>query len=87
MADAKRKNVSKKAKEPIVQDEAVTRRERLTLIIYLLAGVAIIAGMIVLSEFLSQGKPNQTVLIVAGSLFGIVALGILGTYLMRRKEG
>ena len=87
MADAKRKNVSKKSKEPVIQDEAVTRRERLTLIIYLLGGVAIIAGMIVLSEFLSQGKPNQTVLIIAGSLFGIVALGILGTYLMRRKEG
>ncbi len=87
MADAKRKNVSKKPKETVVGDPAVTRRERLTLVIYLLGGVAIIAGMIVLSEFLSQGKPDRTVLIIAGTLFGVVALGILVTYLMRRKQG
>jgi UDP-N-acetylmuramyl pentapeptide phosphotransferase/UDP-N-acetylglucosamine-1-phosphate transferase len=84
---AARKNVSKKPKgKDELEDPSTTRRERLTLIIYLLGGVAIIAGMVVLSEFLSQGKPDRTVLIVAGSLFGVVALGILATYLMRRNE-
>ena len=89
MAESARKNVSKKAKgkdKGALDDPVTTRRERLTLVIYLLGGVAIIAGMIVLSEFLSQGKPDQTVLIIAGSLFGVVALGILATYLMRRVE-
>lgn len=79
------KNVSKKAKEPTLEDPALVRRERLTLVIYLLGAVAIIAGMIVLSEFLSAGKANTTVLIIAGSLFGAVALGILVTYLLRRQ--
>ena len=79
------KNVSKKPKEPTLVDPVQARYDRLTLVLYLLGGVAIIAGMIVLSEFLSAGKADRTVLIIAGSLFGIVALGVLVTYLMRRS--
>jgi hypothetical protein len=87
MAKYASKNVSKKPKEkPTLEGEHDARWMRLTLVIYLLGGVAIIAGMIVLSEFLSAGKADKTVLIIAGTLFGIVALGVLGTVLMRRKS-
>lgn len=80
------KNVSKKAKETALEDPAQVRHDRLTLMLYLLGGVAIIAGMIVLSEFLSAGKADRIVLIIAGSLFGLLAIGILVTYLMRRAS-
>lgn len=86
MANTARKNVSKKPKEPVLQDEKLVRHERLTLVLYLLAGVALIAGMVVLSEFLSQGKPSRLALIIAGSLFGVCALGFLGAYFMRRAS-
>ena len=85
MAESARKNVSKKPKTSVVEDPAQQRRDRLTLIIYLLSGVAIVVGMIVLSEFLSQGKADRLVLIICGVLFAIVGAGILTTYLMRRK--
>lgn len=81
MAEGQRRSAPKPAP---LDDEAVARHDRLTLVLYLLAGVAIIAGMVVLSEFLSQGKPSQIALIIAGSLFGLCALGFLGTFLMRR---
>lgn len=84
MANTARKNVSKKPKEPVLQDEKLVRHERLTLVLYLLAGLALIAGMVVLSEFLSQGEPTRLALIIAGALFGVCAVGFLVAYLMRR---
>ena len=80
------KNVSKKAKEPTLVDPVQARYDRLTLVLYLLGALAIIAGMVVLSEFLSAGKADRIVLIIAGSLFGLLAIGILVTYLMRRAS-
>ncbi|MEK6974960.1 MAG: hypothetical protein AABY18_01295 [Candidatus Thermoplasmatota archaeon] len=85
MASA-RKNVSKKVKQPVLEDPKLVRHERLTLVLYLLGGPALIAGMVVLSEFLSRGKPSQLPLIIAGTLFGICAVGFLVVYLMRRAS-
>lgn len=87
MADKRAKNVSKKpkAKSDVLEDPALVRHERLTLVLYLLGGLAIVAGMVVLSEFLSQGKPSRLALIIAGSLAGIFAVGFLTVFLLRRK--
>lgn len=81
MASA-RKSVSKKT--PVLEDEKLKRHERLTLILYLEGGVGLIAGMIVLSEFLSQGSPSKPVWITALALGGLFAIGFMATYLMRR---
>lgn len=85
MAVTTRKNVSKKAKDEL-DDEHVTRREKLTLVIYLLGGVAIIAGMVVLSQFLSAGEVDKPVWITGAALGGAALVGVLITYLMRRAE-
>jgi threonine/homoserine efflux transporter RhtA len=84
MAETKRKS---EPVAPAVASEDQTKRERLTLLLYLEMAVAIVVGMIVISEFLSAGKVNETVLIVAGVLFGIGAIGILVTWLLRRRIG
>lgn len=84
MANTARKNVSKKPKEPVLQDEKLLRHERLTLILYLLAGLALIAGMVVLSMFLSSGSAPFKVWLPAAILGGLCAVGFLTTYLMRR---
>ena len=73
-----------KHKETVVSD-AQRKHERLTLFLVLEGAVAIIAGMVLISEFLSQGSANGTVLYVAGILLGILALGILSTWILRRK--
>jgi hypothetical protein len=83
MAESRRKSTSKTAAKP-ADDPVQARRERLTLALYLEGGVAIVVGMIVLSEFLSAGSPNRTVLIVAGILFGILAVGLGYAFLTRR---
>lgn len=82
MASA-RKNVSKKS-ATVLDDEKLKRHERLTLILYLEGGIGLIAGMIVLSEFLSQGSPSKPVWVTALVLGGLFAIGFLTTYLMRR---
>lgn len=84
MAGVSRTNVSKKKKVPVLEDDAVVRRERLTLFLYLEVGLALIAGMVVLSEFLSQGKASKPVWVTGAILGGIAALGFLTTFLMRK---
>lgn len=86
MAGTARKNVSKKPKEPLLEDEKLRRHERFTLGLYILGGFAIIAGMVVLSEFLSQGEPSRVALIVGGSLGGAFALAFGVVYLLRRAS-
>lgn len=81
MAD-KRKSAPKK--DTVLADESQQRRERLTLALYLEGGVAIIAGMVLLSEFLSEGKASKPVWVTAAVLLGILAFAILSTVLMRR---
>lgn len=89
MAESRRKPDSKKSsKAAEAQEEALRNRlERMTLLLYLEGAVAIVVGMIVLSEFLSSGKPSQNVLIAAGILFGILAVGVVFTWIARRKAG
>ena len=89
MAESRRKADSRKSK-PVVadaetDDAKTSRLDRLALLLYLEGGAAIIAGMVVLSQFLSQGKPDQTVLIVAGALAAVLAVGITFTVLARRR--
>lgn len=83
MAD-KRKSTPKKS--PILEDEAQQRRERLTLALYLEGGVAIIAGMVLISEFLSQGEASKPVWVTAAVLLGILGVAILSTVLLRRVK-
>lgn len=88
MAESRRKVDAKRSAkaEPSPADEALRNRlERMTLLLYLEGAVAIVVGMIVLSEFLSEGKPSQNVLIAAGILFGILAIGVGFTWFARRK--
>lgn len=82
MAETKRKSESAK---PAIDSEMQARRDRLTLALYLEGALGIIAGMIVISQFLSEGKADPTVLWIAGSLLGILVLGLLVTILIRRK--
>ena len=90
MAESRRKADAKKSAktEPTEAEQALrTRLERMTLLLYLEGAVAIVVGMVVLSEFLSEGKPSTNVLIAAGVLFGILAVGIGFTWFARRKAG
>jgi hypothetical protein len=90
MAESRRKADSRKTKPA---DEAAkaavearqTRLDRLALMLYLEGGVAIVAGMIVLSEFLSGGSVESKVWIPAAILFGILAIGVAFTWVARRK--
>jgi lipopolysaccharide export LptBFGC system permease protein LptF len=84
MAESRRKSTSKTAVKP-ADDPTQTRLERLTLALYLEGGVAIVVGMIVLSEFLSNGSVDKPVWIAATILGSILALGIGYTVLARRK--
>jgi hypothetical protein len=80
MAESRRKADAKKGAkaEPTEAEQAQrTRLERMTLLL--------IVGMIVLSEFLSEGKPSKNVLLTAGILFGILLVGVAFTWLARRK--
>ncbi len=83
MAD-KRKSAPKK--DPVLADEAQERRERLTLALYLEGGVAIIAGMVLISEFLSEGKASKPVWMTAAGLLGFLGVAILSTALLRRVK-
>lgn len=83
---ASARNVSKKAKTPVLEDEKLRRHERFTLVLYLLGGPAIIAGMVVLSEFLSQGEPSRIALIIAGALFGVFAVAFAVVFFLRRRS-
>jgi hypothetical protein len=87
MAESRRKADSKKwqPEEPETDEEKQSLLDRLALLIYLEGGAAIIAGMVVLSQFLSAGSPDKTVLLVAGILFGVLVLGVIGTVLARRR--
>lgn len=86
MAESLRKSDARK-KGP--DDEAAkalqTRLERLTLAIYLEGAVAIIAGMVVLSMFLSNGSVPFMVWLPAAILGGILAFGITFAVLARRR--
>ena len=87
MAESRRKADSKKwqPEEPEDDEEKQTLLDRLALLMYLEGGAAIIAGMVVLSQFLSAGSPDKTVLLVAGILFGVLVLGVAGTWFARRR--
>lgn len=87
MAESRRK-ADKRKSTPEIDAEAearLTRLERLQLLLYLEGGVAIVAGMIVLSQFLSAGKVDQVVWIPAAILGAILAVGIAFTWVARRK--
>ncbi|MFA5944938.1 MAG: hypothetical protein WC876_10790 [Candidatus Thermoplasmatota archaeon] len=87
MAESRRKADARKSTP--VKDEAAearqTRLERLQLLLYLEGGAAIIAGMVVLSQFLSAGKVEQNVWLPAAILGGILAIGIGFTYVARGR--
>lgn len=89
MAESARRSDAKKgkgkAKDAPLDDPQLQRHERLTLVLFLEGAVAIIAGMVLLSEFLSQGSPSKPVWITAAILLGLLAVGILVTWLLRRK--
>ena len=88
MAESRRKPDAKKnvKAEPTEAETTLRNRlERLTLLLYLEGAVAIVIGMIVLSQFLSEGKPSRNILIAAGILFGILAIGVGFTWFARRK--
>ena len=87
MAESRRKPDKRKA-TPVIDEEAearLTKLERLQLLLYIEGGVAIIAGMVVLSQFLSSGKVEQKVWLPAAILGGILAIGIAFTWVARRK--
>lgn len=87
MAESRRKADARKS-TPELDEEAkarLTRLERLQLLLYIEGGIAIIAGMIVLSQFLSAGKVEQNVWLPAAILGGILAIGIAFTWVARRK--
>ena len=87
MAQSRRKADARKSTPEL--DEAaearLTRLERLQLLLYLEGGVAIIAGMVVLSQFLSAGKVERIVWLPAAILGGVLAIGIAFTWVARRK--
>lgn len=87
MAESRRKADKRKSDPEIDADaEARLRRlERLQLLLYIEGGIAIVAGMIVLSQFLSQNKVAQIVWVPAAILGGILVVGIAFTMLARRK--
>lgn len=80
----KRKSAPKK--DSVLTDEAQERRDRLTLALYLEGGVAIVAGMVLISEFLSAGKASKPVWVTAAVLLGILAAAFLSTFVMRRVK-
>ena len=87
MAESRRK-ADKRKSTPEIDAEAearLKRLERLQLLLYVEGGVAIVAGMFVLSEFLSQGEVGQPTWIIAAVLGGILAIGIAFTWVARRK--
>jgi uncharacterized membrane protein len=84
MAEAK--GPTPKHKETVVVSDAQRKHERLTLFLFLEGFAAIIAGMVLISEFLSQGKANDTVLYIVGGLVGIFAIGFLATLLIRKAS-
>lgn len=85
MADAGRKAEPKHKEPQSISLEAQQRHERLTLVLFLEGAVAIVAGMVVLSQFLSNGKADRDVLYVAGGLGGVFVLGFAVTYFLRRR--
>ena len=86
MSDTRNKAPKTPKTGAALDDPKLVRHERLTLFLFLEGAVANVAGMFLLSEFLSQGKADQKTLIIAGTLFGLLAVGIVATYLMRRRS-
>ena len=88
MAESRRKADARKPL-PETDKEATEARnkrlDRLALLLYLEGGIAIIAGMVVLSKFLSQGEVETEVWLPAAILGGILAIGIVFTVLARRR--
>ncbi|MEA3135833.1 MAG: hypothetical protein QOJ26_1681 [Thermoplasmata archaeon] len=87
MAESRRKADARKS-TPVIDEEAearLTKLERLQLLLYIEGGIAIIAGMVVLSQFLSAGKVQQNVWLPAAILGGILAVGIAFTWVARRN--
>jgi hypothetical protein len=89
MAESRRKAESRKpaveSKDDEAEDARNTRLDRLALLLYLEGGVAIIAGMVVLSKFLSTGKVEQDVWLPAAILGAVLAVGIVFTIIARRR--
>ena len=88
MAESRRKADSRKP-VPDKDKEAIEARnkriDRLALLLYLEGGAAIIAGMVVLSKFLSAGEVEQAVWLPAAILGAILAVGIVFTVIARRR--
>ena len=88
MAESRRKAESRKPvveTDDEVEDARHKRLDRLALLLYLEGGVAIIAGMVVLSKFLSEGKVEQDVWLPAAILGAVLAVGIVFTIIARRR--
>ena len=88
MAESRRKADGKtpaKAETSDAEKALQTRFDRITLLLYFEGAVAIVVGMVVLSQFLAQGSPSKPILIAAGVLYGILAVGIAATILARRR--
>lgn len=86
MAESARKSErSSKSKSDPLDDPAVQRQERLTLFLMLEGALAIVAGMVLLSEFLSTGKADRVTLIIMSALTGLFVIGFVITYVMRRR--
>lgn len=87
MAESRRKSSARKS-NPVADEAAearLVRLERLQMLLYVEGGIAIVAGMIVLSMFLSQASVPPEVWIPAAILGGLLAVGIVFTVLARRK--
>lgn len=88
MAESARKaDKPKKSSGPVLDDPNQVRQERLTLFLFLEGAIAIVAGMVLLSEFLSQGEADRVTLLIAGILFGLLIIGIGTTWMLRRRAG
>ncbi len=67
-------------------DELQKRHERFTLFLFLEGAVGIVAGMFLISEFLSRGKADQTTVLVTSILAGLFVLGFAVTWFLRRRS-
>ncbi|HLF16654.1 MAG TPA: hypothetical protein VI796_04395 [Candidatus Thermoplasmatota archaeon] len=85
MAKSARAAEPKHKDHPELDEARRARHERLTLIIMLEGAVAIIAGMFLISQFLSSGEPKPQTLLIAEILFGVLVVGTAATMLLRRR--
>lgn len=84
MAETTRAEPRHKESKEEISEEARRKHERLTLFLLLEGAVALVAGMVLVSQFLSEGKADRDVILINGILFGLLVVGFGVIYLMRR---